>query len=204
MDRNEMVRLWRSQAELGGPSPEEIVMEVKERARKFDRTIFRRDAAEVVVGLFLAAVMLGTAFQAPGWWPKLGALVAIGFIAFVLARLLGARKEGYTVSESMALAERLRAETARVEAQIELLSSVRSWYLWPLAVGGTLWVLSFVPALDQPPNLAVGTAMFLLFACAAIFWAVGFAIEKANHRAVAEHLEPYRQDLQDLLGQLEA
>lgn len=204
MDRDEMLRLWRGQSEPGGPSPEEIVMEVRERARRFDRKLFWRDAAEVAAGLLFAALALGVAVQAPGWWPKLGAFAAVAIIAWVLSRLLGARRKGYQgVSESMALAERLAAEVDKVEAQIELLSSVRSWYLWPLAWAGTLWALSMVPALDLPLGPSVGALTFLLASCAVIFTAVGYVVEKANHRAVAEHLEPYRQDLRDLLGQLE-
>lgn len=204
MDRDEMVRLWRGSSELGGPSSEEIVMEVKKRARKFDRTILWRDTAEVAAGVLVAAVMLAVAFRAPGWWPKAGSLLAIVIMVGVVARLLGARRKGYLVSESAAVAERLRFEIVKVEAQIELLSSVRSWYLWPLAVAGTVWALSLVPSLDMPFGQAAGAFVFLLVACAAIFLVVGFAVEKANHWVVKMNLEPYRQDLRDLLRQLEA
>jgi hypothetical protein len=197
----EWSRLWRNQrAPLPQERSEDVLKKVKERSRKFDRTIAWRDVREAVAGLFGAGVMVWVSWLAPGWLPKIGAAAATAGVLYVVAQLSRVRRRHALVREDLPLVERLRAEIAKVEAQADLLRSVRSWYVTPLAVGSTLWLASLVPAIGMPVGAtAVGLVGAILFSTL-LFCGVGWVVVKINARAVRTELEPYRDELRRMLG----
>jgi hypothetical protein len=174
-------------------------MKVKERSRKFDRTIVWRDVREAVAGLFGAGVMVWMSILAPGWLPKVGAAAAVVSVAYVIARLSRVRRAHETPHEHLPLVERLRAEIAKVEAQAELLRSVRSWYVTPLAVGATVWLASLVPAIGLPAGATFAALACAVAFSATLFSAVGWFVVTINRRAVCAGLEPYMAELRRML-----
>lgn len=198
---DEWGRLWRDQrTPLLEERSEDMLKKVKERSRRFDRTIVWRDAREAVAGLFGASVMVWVSWLAPGWLPKIGAAAATVGVLYVIARLSRVRRRHGPVREDVPLVERLHAEIAKVEAQADLLRSVRSWYMTPLAVGSTIWLASLVPAIGMPAlATAAGLAAAVLFSTL-LFYAVGWVVVKLNARAVRMELEPYCEELRQMLG----
>ena len=192
--------LWRSQSRpIPHERSEEMLEKVKDRSRKFDRTILWRDAREALAGLFVAGVWAWVSWLAPGWWPKIGAAAATACVLYVLARLWRARRRHGQVREDLPLAERVRAEIAKVEAQADLLRTVRSWYMTPLALGSTIWLASLVPAIGLAPRLtAAGIAAAVCFS-GLLFSAVGWVVVRLNNCVARTQLDPYREELQRLL-----
>ena len=202
-EERELALLWGSFAATDHPTPEETLMHVIARARRFDRKLLVRDAVEIVAGLFVVGVMGRASLLAPGWLPKVGALGVLLSVVYVAARLLGARRRGASAGAAagLPLAERLRHEIEKVETQIELLSWVRRWYVLPLAAGATFWMVTLVLATGLPAGAAAVGLLLVLLVCAGLFAAVGWGVERLNRRAVEQVLVPYRNELAALLAE---
>ena len=204
---SELGAIWRSQPPAPGEwTREEIVGRVRARARRHDRAIFWRNAREIAAGALLAGVMGWSSWQAPGWLPKAAAVIGATSVVFVLAKLVRSRRANPPVREDLALMDRLAAEVRKVEAEIRLLDSVRSWYLAPLFAGTAVWsgALVYVGLASAPipqPRLVLA-----LVACAAVlalvFWLAGWVVWKLNQTAVETHLEPYAAELRALLDEI--
>jgi len=178
MDRDELVKLWRDMP--GKPVGEENLMRIAKRARELDRALIRRDATEVVAGVLVLAVTWSLSLTAPGWAPKLGAVAMAAGVVYPLARLIGARRRRRGDAADRPVVEQLRRELVSVETQIDLLRSVRYWYLAPLSAGGLLWAISIVSAAPVEPRLLwVMLAVTAAVGCG-VFLAVGWAVERMN------------------------
>jgi len=126
----------------------------------------------------------------------------VAAVAFVTWRLLGARRRERAEGPVPAVIERMRSELQRVDAQIALLRSVRSWYLWPLSAAGVLWTATLVAAAPAPPALRWGLVGAAVVVGAVVFLLVGWVVEGLNRRA-ADSLAPYRAELAELVADLE-
>lgn len=204
---SELGAIWRSQPPAPGEwTREEIVGRVRARARRHDRAIFWRNAREIAAGALLAGVMGWSSWQAPGWLPKAAALVGATSVVFVLAKLVRSRRANPPVREDLALVDRLQAEVRKVEAEIRLLRSVRSWYLAPLFAGTAVWSGTLVSVGLASAPISRARLAAALAACAAItalvFWLAGWIVWKLNRTAVGTHLDPYAAELRALLDEI--
>jgi hypothetical protein len=147
-------------------------------------------------------VMCSTSWLAPGWLPKAGALVGVASVVFVIARLMRSRRSHPPARRDLALVEWLEAETRKVEAEIHLLRSVRSWYIAPIFAGGAVWfgILVSLGLASLPiPRARLVLALALVAAISAlIFWIGGWAVWKLNQYGVTRYLEPYLKELHEL------
>lgn len=167
----------------------EILALVKTRSNEFDRSIRRRDRREIVAGVFVF-VFFSIVLASGSWLTRLGAVIVMA--GCVLTYWMLRRAYGQTeASGGQPLADTLRAERARVEAQIRLLRRVLWWYAAPFAVGP---VLVFVGIAGFSVTSAVYTVLVV---------ALGAAIYHMNQRAVRLNLIPRRNELDRLLRQVE-
>lgn len=208
MSTDDLARLWRSGDEEAAaprtiPNPEEVLMRVKERSRAFDRTILRRDLTEGLAVLVLAFTGVYVALHAPGVWPWLGAALLTASGLWVYRRLHAVRRAHPSAPADRPVAEQLRAEIEKVDAQASLLRTVVRWYVLPLALGGTAWAVTMVLAvgLDLPRTLLAAAGVAL--ACAALFALIGWGVRALNRAALERHLLPYRRELAEMLEGLE-
>jgi hypothetical protein len=201
MNDEELRRLWRLGSEEDRATRERIAG-VAGRAAKLDRVLLRRDRVEVLAGVLVIVVALGVSLAAPGWTPKLGAAVLAAGVTYTLRRLVAASQRHRHMPDDLPVAARVRRELDRVQEQIELLRSVRSWYLVPISVGGMAWMLAIVSAAPLRPGLLPALLAVSGVAGLSLFGVVGWAIERLNRKA-ARNLEPYRADLEALLDDLE-
>ncbi len=206
-DLSELGAIWRSQP----PAPEawtrdEIVARVKAGARRHDRAIFWRNAREIAAGALLAGVMGWSSWLAPGRLPKAAAAAGAASVVFVLAKLVRSRRANPPVREDLAIVDRLQAEVRKVEAEIRLLGSVRSWYLAPLFAGTAVWSGTLISVGLASAPISRARLAAALAACAAItalvFWLAGWVVWKLNRTAVRTHLEPYAAELRALLNEI--
>jgi len=185
-------RLWASGgAEGGGPRMSEAAMLqlVMERSSRFQRAIRRRDLLETAAGA--VGLLLLSPVLVRGPWLARGAVLLIALaVAVVVLKLARARRLPPARPDAP-LAQALRAESARVGAQIRLLESVLWWYIAPLTLGPILLTASIA-------GLSRYTLAYSLFAAAfaaGIYW--------LNQWTVARQLRPRKEELDDLLARLE-
>jgi len=126
-------------------------------------------------------------------------------VAYVVVRLLAARRgHGGAAAAAQPLVDRLRREIAKLEAQIDLLRTVRSWYVLPLAAGATVWLATLVPAIGLPPGATPAALLAAVAVSGLVFGFVGWVVVRLNRRAVEADLLPYRRELEALLAEAEA
>lgn len=171
------------------PGDEELVAVVQRQADAFDRTIRRRDRLETLVGVVVALFFGFEAVTATTWLERAGAatvILAAAFIAWWLRRARTSDAPG----AGLPVADRIRAERDKVDAQIRLLESVLWWYLAPLGLGITLFILGQ----GAGATVTVGSLTVVVIVCG-IIW-------RLNQRAVRCELRPRRERLSRLLAQL--
>lgn len=193
MTLDEYREAWQEQADedRNAPAEEELLARVKRRAEAFDRKIFWRDVREIGAALLVTALF--------GWWSlrageplvRIGALVVVAGAALVVWRLRAARRDGTDERAALPVAERIRAEMRKLNAQIELLESVLWWYVSPFVVGLALMILGG----DGSIASSLLQVTLVLLAGAAVWW--------LNRRAVRRGLRPRRRELADLLRKVE-
>ena len=196
--------LWKEQPAAGPePSSIELLMEVKQKAASFDRRIRRRDMLEIGAALILSAVFAYSALSTPGWLSKLGAVIACSCVGVVIHRLRSARTRLRDAHQDATLAERLSAELKKLDAQIELLRRVRSWYVAPVAIAVTVSMVTSAVPLGEVSMLTAGLVTGIGVALGAlVFTLAGLFVWRINQRAVQEELIPYRRELERMLRDL--
>ncbi len=199
---DQLRRLWRS---LDPPAPtpvKEIFMQAKHRSEKLNRTLFWRDLREGLAILLVIGIDAYVALAAPGWTPWLGvaALCVAGAVVWRGLR----RGRDQDPDPTAPTTAWLEAELRRLDIEIEKLRTVGSWYVLPLAIGGTVAAVSFVPALGLPAARALGAAVFVVAFCAGLFLAVGKGVQVLNLHAVKRQLLPFRSELEGLMAETPA
>lgn len=186
--------VWHQETESGDElSEEELLSEVKERSEAFDRKIRRRDALEIAAAGAVVLLFGYEAVTAASWLARAGAGIVVAAAVLIAWRLRRARRDGGARLAGRPVADRLRAELGKVEAQIELLESVLWWYLGPPTAGAVLFVV----------GSGGGAGAGALIAIAAILAVDGF-VWWLNRRAVRRDLRPRRRKLADLLERIQA
>jgi len=182
---------WASGGRERGPrmSDAELLRLVLGRSAALQRVVGRRDRREAI-GALVGLVLLSPLLVRGPWLARAGVLlVAVGCALIVLmlrrARRLPAPRPEWPVAEV------LRAERARVQAQIRLLETVLWWYIAPLALGALLVVAGERGASWFTYGYGLFTAAF------------SAAIYLLNRSAVRRDLRPRRTELDRMLAQLE-
>lgn len=203
----ELGTLWRSQPiQAGQWSREEIVTGVMTKARRNDRAIFWRNVREVAAGVLVIGVMAWTSWMAQGWLPKIGGIIGAACVVFVLVKLVRSRRVSPPVRQDLPLVEWLEAEAHKVDVEIDLLDSVRSWYIAPLFAGAAIWSGILVATGLASTPIPRARLVAVLAICAAlmalVFWLTGWGVWKLNQIAVRKHLQPYAEELRALLDEI--
>ena len=169
----------------------DVLALVQSESRRLDKRIRRRDARELIASAIGAIVIAPAMFGGPVI-VRVGAAIIIVGLAFITLRLTRARKAGrLTTDFSATVAESLRAELRRVDAQIALLESVLWWYVAPIAVGAFMMVAGSRGASLFTVGYGVGLAL------------LAWGIVALNRRAARRTLHPRKAELNTLLAQID-
>lgn len=163
---------------------------VLNRSARLERTLRRRDRRELVAAA-VVLVLLAPALVVGPWITRAGVLLIAAGSGLIFMRLRRARALP-APRPDRPLAEALRAEHARVNAQVRLLETVAWWYLAPLAAGCVLVVGGVAGATLYTAAYAAA----VLVVCAAVYW--------LNREALRRDLRPRRTELERQIEQLEA
>ncbi|HEX6047906.1 MAG TPA: hypothetical protein VFZ21_01510 [Gemmatimonadaceae bacterium] len=180
---------WDAQTPVWTLSDDDVLALVRSEARRFDRRIRLRDWREMIAGGVGVALIAPVAVNG-NTLTRLGvAVLIVGFIGIAI-KLHRARRVRGADRTDAPVAEMLRAERAKVEAQIRLLESVLWWYLAPIAIG----VVMVFAGLDGPTWTTLGYA--------AVVGVMAWWIRRLNAYAARERLYPHRDELTRLLAQV--
>lgn len=183
---------WQRHEERGiADRDDELVERIARRAEEFESAVRRRDLLETVAAVAVVAFFGYEVATAPSLLAKTGAAVVLAGACLVVWRLWRARAAFGTDDAARPVADRLRLQRRKVEAQIELLESVLWWYVSPLALGAVLFVVGLGGASGR-------TALAL-----AVVAGVGVAVWWLNRRVVRRDLRPRCEELTRRLRRLE-
>lgn len=193
MTLDEYRETWQRQGTVAGEraDEEELLARVKRRAEAFDRKIFWRDVREIGAAVLVAGLFGWWAVDADAVLVRAGALVVVAGAVLVVWRIRRARSDGSAEVAARPVADRLRAEIRRVDAQIELLETVLWWYVAPPAAGLALMIVG---------GDAAGWSTLLQLAVVGV---LGAGVWWLNRRAVRRGLRPRRRELVELLREVE-
>ena len=193
MNLDDAKACWQSQEQLAGVamSDSQLLEMVREKSRAFDAKIRKRDLREILVMVVCAPFVLVTLLRPSSWVARAGAVLVLAGCAFIYWKLRRARRAGdrAAAGAALSLTEVLRAQRAKVDAQIDLLESVLWWYIAPLAIGAVMVVAG-----------ALGITGFTIV-YAFLVGLMSWRIYVANRRAVARVLRPQRDEITQLLQQ---
>lgn len=171
-------------------SDDDMLALIQAKARKLDRQIRFRDWRETIaagLGILLIAPMAVHASPLK----RVGVAVVIAGLLLIVVTLARARRAP-RAGLDLPVTTRLRAERTRIDAQVELLENVLSWYVGPIAVGTVLMVIG-----DGPP--------WWISACYTALMAVfSWGLFQLNRRAARNYLRPRRDEVAALLSRLES
>lgn len=185
---------WRTRSVTGADNrpKEEIMVEIKQRVEKLDRTVFWRDARETLAAVCVSGFFAVTLLWITNPMSRVGAWVLILSGVAITATLHITRLRRRHIAAGEGLETFCRLELEKVDAQIRLLRGVTWWYVAPVLVGVNLFYFGLSRA---PMSGAVYLALSLVIG-AGIIW--------LNQRAVRRELQPLRDELQGCLDGLYA
>jgi hypothetical protein len=175
-----------------------LLQEVRRNQQQFDTMILLRDIREVGVGIVLIPIwiVMGWKLAMPWtWWLTLPALFWI--VSFMLVDRWRQRRRSNASDEP--LKQHVQRSLAQVEHQIWLLGNVFWWYLLPLALPLTAFVIQGAWENRADGWLTVVTLGMVTLIVGAVFAFIYWI----NKVAVRSGLDPRRQELAILLKALD-
>ncbi len=188
---DELRQLWQSDINEA-INQRELLRQLEQRTRRFDRMIRFRDLRESVAGLLITVVYLWFAFQAVSTLDRMSDLwlAACGaWIAFFLWRFSRLSRKP-APEQSLAVYRHELVE--RYALQIRLSKSVKYWYVLPLWVG--LMLREAVHLMNGEDKTRVLIATVFVTLCSAFVWWL-------NDGPGVRYLERKRRELAALIGE---
>lgn len=183
---------WRAyDDDLFALDDDDILALVKSRAAQFERQIRRRDWRELIASIVGAVLIAPIAIHA-GQITRAGVAVVLAGLVLIAATLTRASRVGSPVHVDAPVNAVLRAEQSRVDAQIRLLGRVLWWYVLPIAVGSVM----IVAGSRGVSWFTAGYVVVVALLSGGVVW--------LNARAVRRTLRPLRDELTELLAQIES
>ena len=169
---------------------EEIVARVCRRVERLGSSICRRDVIETIASV--AAVFFFTRFFLRSDVPvaKIGAAIVVAWAVFIIYKLHRTRLVQKRTCLDASVREFCKTEMERLDRQIRLVRSVLWWYIIPPVIGVNLLFFGVT---------GFGTAAV---AYCIVTVLLGWGIYLLNQRAVSKSLVPARDELSDLLHEM--
>lgn len=172
-----------------------LLKRIRADARRFERTIFWRDAREILAALFVSAVFARIAWAAhregsPSWPCWLAATLPLGVAIHLLVDRLRHRRP--RPIPGAAILDELDHSLASLRHQARLLRTVFWWYLLPLGMSGTLLALQVFLYAPTPLPVRIFSAITALL----IIGLVHIWIGRLNRRTLKTQLEPRIAELE--------
>lgn len=194
MKLDDLRESWRQEnAEAATPaSREDLVAQVCRRVERFWTTVLWRDWRETVVATAVMPVFLHKVWSTNSTpLVQLGAAIVVASLLFIVYWLHAERLGRPNAGADAPVRDYCRTELARIDGQIRLLRSVLAWYVGPPFLGVLLMFVG---------QFGLSLAGFLSVALLAV---VAWWLHAINQRAVRNELIPMRDEILELLDQLD-
>jgi hypothetical protein len=175
-------------------SPEDrdaTIFRVCRRVERIGGTVLRRDLIETIAALFVIFWFGGMVLSADNLVSKIGAGFLVFWALFIIWKLHRTRTIQQPAPLDAPVHEFCRIELDRLDRQVQLLHSVLWWYIAPAVIGANLVFAGFA-------GLGVASRAYFIFTLL-----LAWGIYALNMRAIATELIPARNELANLLSQLE-
>jgi hypothetical protein len=186
---------WQEQNDhlLSPEDREAMIARVCRRVERVGGAVLRRDVTETIAAVVVIIFFGQYFYGAPNDYvvSKFGAGFLVCWALFIIFKMHRTRTIQRPASLDASVYEFCRVEMERLDRQIQLLRSVLWWYIAPAIIGANVMFIGMAGL--GAASLAYGIATLML-ACG-IYW--------LNMRAVAKNLLPLRNELANLLSQLE-
>lgn len=162
---------------------------------KLDKSIKRRDIAEIFVAVLLLPFWVYLLFNSASLLQSIGALVWIFCCIFIPYKLLTAKKITPLRNDSMIAF--LEIEKEKVNKQKKLLETIFWWYILPCLVG---IVLVYAGAsVDESGLPIVNQTMLIYFSICGL---MAVAVYFFNHYAANKKFQPLLDNINDRLKEM--
>ncbi len=203
MTLDELDREWRATNEAAATKEqrEQLIAATSRRVERLWGCIFGRDVRETIAAVFVIIFFGLYCYLAPTDYvvPKIGAGFLVCWALFIIYKLHRTRTIQQPASLDAPVCEFCRIELDRLDRQIQLLRSVLWWYIAPCMVGvNIVFTGSLLPSGVGTIALGIASLCYGLFTLLLAWW-----LYALNRRAVAKELLPARNELANLLSQLE-
>lgn len=202
MNSDELKEIWlrADHSALPAAVTPELIWRLAKESARFDRTIRWRDLREWAATILIAGIFLRTALLAPHIHWAL--IAAAGIACLPMTYVTWVRPKRLQPDASASVRDHLRESIAEVQHQIDLLNSVASWYLTPLAISAVIAMLDHF--FTVPARPAVRMFLALVNVVGGLFVAaVFFAVWKLNQVTARKKLQPRLAELQATLAALD-
>ena len=200
MNFDQMQKKWQQQntGESVIINTDILLKEVRRNKQYFDAMIFWRDVREaggsfvMRIVFTMGAIYLNTLSLL---FPAFACLFVAAFM--IIKRMQFKKKHPYSGHKAI-LSECTLNSLAHVNYQIWLLKNVFWWYLLPFILGiSTFWIWVAWEARDSI------VALLFIASCFIFLFITYWAIYRLNQKAVAKELQPRKEELEDLLKNIE-
>ncbi len=174
----------------------EVKAVLEQQTIKIDKEIKRRDILEIAIAFLLIPVWIYGLFTSAGTMQSAGFVLAILSCIFIPYKLVRAKK--ITSSKSASVRSFLEKEKQKVAQQKQLLESVVSWYIAPLAISIVLITLGATVDTLGVPQIHSNLMVYYGFLVLLI---VGIYL--LNKRAAKKKFGPLLENIEKRLKELE-
>jgi len=188
------------QETINTPSTEnnltEVIAMLEEETTKIDKEIKRRDILEISIAILLIPVWIYGLFSSAGTLQTIGFIVAIVSCFYIPYRLVNAKK--VSAPKDTSINAFLESEKQKVMQQKQLLESIVSWYIAPLATAIVLITLGSTVDASGLPHLS--DFLILYYGLLALL-IVG--VYFLNKRAAKKKFGPLLENIEQRLSELQ-
>lgn len=175
-----------------------LLKEVQQNKKQFDSIIFWRDLREAGVSLVMMVVFAVWAIYTQTLVLLFPAAACLFVAIFMIIKRMRFRKKHPYCTHSGTLSECTQSYLADVNYQIWLLKNVFWWYLLPFVLGISIfWIWVAWMARDSV------IALLFIIGCFVFLFVTYRGIYLVNQKAVAQELEPRKDELEELLNSID-
>jgi hypothetical protein len=170
---------------------EQLVVRVCRKVERMEAAILRRDSIETLVAVAAAFSFGLMVLSVESFVYKLGAAIIVVGACYITCKLHHTRTVRAPSQLDNSVREFCKTEMERADRQIHLLRTVLWWYISPILIGANL---VFVGG----NGLGLASVTYCVLTLLVSWW-----LYALNQKAVAKSLLPVRDELSELLRQLD-
>jgi hypothetical protein len=193
MNLDELGEEWRATNEVAATKDQrdQLIATTCRRVERFWGRIFRRDMIETIAAVFVIIIFGPIMTRPDRVIASIGAGILVFWALFIIWKLHRARTVQQPAPLDAPVREFCRIELDRLDRQIQLLRSVLWWYIAPCIIGVNIVFIGMGGSRNE--SLVYGISTLLL----------AWGLYALNMSAIAKQLVPPRNELANLLSQLE-